>query len=244
VRIWDVSPGYLDRQRLLGEHRELHGLHSILVNGKRGYSRHPETRRWAASLSGLCRRHEMLVGEMRLRGYSDRTPVARERGRVRWPATFVTEPAAQFALLKSKHGGRGAGRIPLPHTAQELWAQHKFSVLARDQAAYRALGRRVSAMRTPAAFASLADDLVRLLRASPPRGELANAVEHMWGFVSRHASAGERRGALASPAAMFLKTCELAVRTGQPYLLASTALADLAPFVRVGRKAGAIFEST
>ena len=48
MRIWDVSPGYLNRQSLLGEHRELHGLVSILVHGKRGYSRHPETVRWAA----------------------------------------------------------------------------------------------------------------------------------------------------------------------------------------------------
>ena len=30
MRIWDVNPGYLNRQSLLGEHRELHGIYIIL----------------------------------------------------------------------------------------------------------------------------------------------------------------------------------------------------------------------
>ena len=34
MRIWDVPAGYLNRQSLLGEHRELHGIYSILTNGK------------------------------------------------------------------------------------------------------------------------------------------------------------------------------------------------------------------
>jgi pyrimidine dimer DNA glycosylase len=37
LRVWDVSPGYLNRQSLLGEHRELHGLHAILIHGKAGF---------------------------------------------------------------------------------------------------------------------------------------------------------------------------------------------------------------
>nr|WP_320015958.1 pyrimidine dimer DNA glycosylase/endonuclease V [uncultured Desulfobacter sp.] len=37
MRIWDLHPGYLNRRSLLGEHRELHGMASIIVNGKKGY---------------------------------------------------------------------------------------------------------------------------------------------------------------------------------------------------------------
>jgi hypothetical protein len=66
MRIWDLSPGYLNRQSLLGEHRELHGIYSILTNGKVGYARHPETLRWARSRSGLSVRHRQLAAEMRL----------------------------------------------------------------------------------------------------------------------------------------------------------------------------------
>jgi len=63
MRIWDLSPGYLNRDSLLGEHRELHGLYSILVNGKQGYSRHPETLRWAEAVGGLGWRHRELALE-------------------------------------------------------------------------------------------------------------------------------------------------------------------------------------
>jgi hypothetical protein len=67
VRIWDLHPGYLNRQSLLGEHRELHGIYTVLTEDRRGYSRHPETLRWVGHLDGLCRRHALLVAEMELR---------------------------------------------------------------------------------------------------------------------------------------------------------------------------------
>ena len=41
MRIWNISPKKLCRNHLLGEHRELHAIWSVLVNGKKGYARHP-----------------------------------------------------------------------------------------------------------------------------------------------------------------------------------------------------------
>ena len=67
MRIWDVEPRELCRAHLLGEHRELHGLWNILTLGKTGYSRHPETLRWAGRLAALYARHEALVHEMQRR---------------------------------------------------------------------------------------------------------------------------------------------------------------------------------
>jgi len=46
MRIWYIDPGYLNRQGLLEEHRELHGIVSIIVNRKKGYSNNPETVHW------------------------------------------------------------------------------------------------------------------------------------------------------------------------------------------------------
>jgi Pyrimidine dimer DNA glycosylase/Protein of unknown function (DUF1722) len=230
VRIWDVSPGYLNRQSLLGEHRELHGLYSILVNGRTGYARHPETRRWVGCLTGLARRHALLAAEMRLRGYRDGTPIA-AAGRTRWPAAFIDPPGAQYALLAGKYRRRESGRIPLPRGAHDLWAQHKYSVMARDPEAYRVMGRRVGRMRRGADFAPLAEELAVLLRDTPPRARLANALEHMWGYVSSAATPEDRGAAAAAPAAMLRVTSELALRDRQPYLLASTALSDLAIYV-------------
>jgi hypothetical protein len=63
MRIWDLPSKRLCRNHLLGEHRELHAIWSVLVNGKKGYSRHPETLRWKGKLKALFGRHEALVME-------------------------------------------------------------------------------------------------------------------------------------------------------------------------------------
>jgi hypothetical protein len=79
VRIWDVSPSLLCRQHLLGEHRELHGLWRILIEDRKGYARHPETRRWRGKLAALYERHEALVEEMARRGYQHASPLHRRQ---------------------------------------------------------------------------------------------------------------------------------------------------------------------
>lgn len=103
MRIWDIEPRHLCRQHLLGEHRELHGLWNILVAGKRGYARHPETIRWAGKLAALYSRHQSLVAEMARRGYTHRSPLDRSlaRGR-RVQRTFVNTPAEQREILRMK----------------------------------------------------------------------------------------------------------------------------------------------
>lgn len=231
MRVWDIPAGYLSRPSLLGEHRELHGLRSILIHGKKGYARHPETLRWIGCLSALAWRHEALVAEMALRGYLHRSAVDEATGRVRWPNTFVTEPEAQFELLRTKYAGRISGRIPLPRDAQQLWAQHKYSVMARDPALYRSLGRRVAVRRVD--VSAFATELVEILRRRPARGRLVNALEHMWGHVADAASAADRAAAGADAGALLQTTQTLARKINEPYLMASTALSELAILVEV-----------
>lgn len=139
MRIWDIHPGYLNRQSLLGEHRELHGVAAILSKGLAGYGRHPETLRWTDLGWALHQRHRMLAAEMAFRGYRDRSPVRLRKAPGRWPETFIDAPGEQFARLAEKYAAKEPGRIRLPRSTHELWAQHKYSLLARDQAAYRAL---------------------------------------------------------------------------------------------------------
>jgi len=69
VRVWDLDPSVLCRQHLLGEHREIHAIFSILYNGKKGYRNHPEVRRWEGYLQALRIRHDRIAGEMVERGY-------------------------------------------------------------------------------------------------------------------------------------------------------------------------------
>lgn len=75
MRIWDITPSKLCRKHLLGEHRELHAMWSVLTQGKKGYSKHPETRRWEGKLLALYNRHEELVSEMLRRNYNHLSPL-------------------------------------------------------------------------------------------------------------------------------------------------------------------------
>ena len=112
MRIWDLNPGYLNRQSLLGEHRELHGIVSIIRNNKKGYSKHPETLRWVGYGWALKQRHKLLVAEMNLRGYVDRSPVLLRSNPDCWPVHFIDSPADQITLIKQKYKTIEGGRIP------------------------------------------------------------------------------------------------------------------------------------
>jgi hypothetical protein len=103
VRIWDLPPKKLCRAHLLGEHRELHAIWSVLVNGKKGYARHPETLRWKGKLRALYGRHDALVIEMSNRGYRHRSPLAkREATGSAKQTVYVDRPRAQIVILRSK----------------------------------------------------------------------------------------------------------------------------------------------
>ena len=188
MRIWDANPGYLNRQSLLGEHRELHAIVSIIKHNKKGYSHHPETLRWINFGWALGQRHRLLAAEMNLRGYVDRTPVLMKTQRLIWPEVFVDPPVTQLSILAEKYKDKEHGRIPLPKNLQQLWAQHKYSVMARDAAEYKRMGLLVASQKTGNGMSDLYQELVLLLRCPPGEGNLRNAVQHMWGYVSPYTS--------------------------------------------------------
>lgn len=110
MRIWDLPPAYLCRQHLLGEHRELHAIWSVLTQGKTGYINHPETRRWRGRLAALLRRHEELVAEMERRGYRHRSPLdpALATGSEH-QTEYVDPPDEQYLILRNK--GCNCGQV-------------------------------------------------------------------------------------------------------------------------------------
>jgi len=218
MRIWDISPGYLDRQQLQAELQALKAVSASLPDAVSD----PELRRWQGYREALAWRQAVLFAELHLN--KDPGPARIQvTGPVTWPQGFEMPPAAQLQAV-------GQGRIARPRNPQELWAQHKYSVMARDPAWYQALGQRVAQERG-ADLAALAEELVLILREVPPPGRLVNALEHLWGYVAGQATEGEREAARRSPGALFNTTRRLALRLQQPYLLASTALSDLAVFV-------------
>jgi uncharacterized protein YbgA (DUF1722 family) len=227
MRIWDVNPGYLNRQSLLGEHRELHAIVSIVVNQKRGYAHHPETLRWASYGWALTRRHQLLAAEMALRGYTDRSPVDLKTQPGVWPDAYVDTPGTQFYILTEKYQDKAQGRIPLPLTTQQLWSQHKYSVLARDVPGYKALGSRISTLKGKDAFHEIALKLTGFLRTPPTPGGIRNALQHMWGHVSTYEAV---HNTVINSWSLDQLLHEIQKRTfaGQePYLVSSTALSEL-----------------
>lgn len=231
MRIWDINPGYLNRQSLLGEHRELHGIVSILQNNKAGYSRHPETLRWKGFGWALRKRHQLLACEMALRGYVDRSSVRTLSNNGVWPTTYIDWPVVQLGLLRDKYAHKEQGRIPLPKTAQQLWSQHKYSVLARDTDAYRELGRLVAAMGPLDDYSGVAAQLVALLRQPPSEGGIRNALQHMWGHVSSQYEGSKGEVVSWHTGKLLHEIQNLAMAGRDAYLTSSTALSELCAWI-------------
>jgi len=106
MRIWDIPAGKLCRNHLLGEHRELHAIWSVIIKRKKGYSRHPETLRWKGKLAALYLRHSMLVDEMSARGYRHQSALSKKYAvGARKQTVFIDSVKRQAEILRNKHCG-------------------------------------------------------------------------------------------------------------------------------------------
>ena len=81
----------------------MHAIWSVIVNDKKGYAQHPETLRWKGKLKALYGRHEVLVVEMRNRGYRHHSPLAKKEatGSVK-QTIYVDRPRKQIVILRNK----------------------------------------------------------------------------------------------------------------------------------------------
>lgn len=103
MRIWDIEPAALCRVHLLGEHRELHAVWTILTQNKKGYANHPETKRWNGRLKALFRRHELLVAEMQKRKYNHSSPLDESLATgIEIQEIFINTPEEQILILREK----------------------------------------------------------------------------------------------------------------------------------------------
>jgi len=104
MRIWDIAPSKLCRNHLLGEHRELHAIWSVITKNKKGYSRHPETLRWKGKLKALYLRHELLVKELEKRSYKHRSSLSKRLAKGSGKQEkFVDSYPEQLNIIRRKH---------------------------------------------------------------------------------------------------------------------------------------------
>ena len=103
MRVWDIEADLLCNSHLLGEHREIHAIWTILTENKKGYSHHPETLRWKGKLLALYNRHETVVAEMNKRGFNHKSTLKKELASgSNMQSLFVDQPTMQRMILLNK----------------------------------------------------------------------------------------------------------------------------------------------
>lgn len=235
MRVWDIHPGYLSRQNLLGEHAEIHALYSIITNNKKGYCHHPETKRWMDNIDLLIIRHNLLVKELALREFKHHSPLNflnySPIGNLENYHWLVDLPSKQFTILQEKYHKRNQrGRIPLPNFGTEFWAHHKYSIMARGYQYYKEIQHFLS--NRPVFFITDDDELIfkvldMMKRPISPLA-LRNVVLHLWGYFKNQATPIEKDNFfnlyLSSEKIRFLYL--LSEKYQKSYLLHSTIFAD------------------
>jgi hypothetical protein len=121
---------------------------------------------------------------------------------------------------------KNPGRIPLPQNGQQLWAHHKYSVMARDPELYRSIGPDAARRKERGYLGGLALILVETLRIKPSQGMLLNVLQHMWGYVSSPGS--ETNSWSGDPVELIAEIQRRSLLYNVQSLMESTALTDLA----------------
>jgi hypothetical protein len=235
MRVWDVHPGYLSHQSLLGQHAEIHAIHSIIRNGKAGYAAHPETVRWQGRLGELAAAHDLSVREMRLRGFNHHSPLPDfAETTLNEKRAYVDAPVGQFAILREKYGRNGqTGRIPLPLNGSQFWAHHKYSVMARGYQHYKDTKGilRVARDLPLAKEEELVNHILSLMELPLLPGAIRNVADHLWGYFKKSATLAEKEEFFSlnpeNPGRQFSCLYQLARKYGEMYLLQSTVFADI-----------------
>lgn len=228
MRIWDINPGYLNRQSLLGEHRELHGIASIIVNSKTGYSKHPETLRWKNYGWALVKRHNLLSFEMQLRGYTEKSPLYLNTKKGYWPDNYIDLPHEQFSILKKKYINKEKGRIALPSNCKKLWLQTKYSVLAHNPVLFNEIEDDIKNNKK-LNFEELAKTIVECLKIKPEQHDLNIAIDYMYNEVKPYLNNLQNH-----PPTLLEKLkiiTETAKKENIELLLSSTAISELSIWI-------------
>jgi hypothetical protein len=95
-----IPPLCCDDKRALGQHNEAHIISRAAQGLTKGWQNHPEVKRWREHLPALAAYHDMIVEDMRRRGWPSghdhKTPMIHE-GPIVWPSTW--EP---IGLMRAK----------------------------------------------------------------------------------------------------------------------------------------------
>lgn len=103
MRLWHPDLiARIDNKRLLGLHREVHGLYTIAVEARPAYRNHPLVKEFLNDPNWLFQYHSVVVKEMENRGYNHNSPlfVRTIDGRLIDPKNVKTTPAVYEYCLE------------------------------------------------------------------------------------------------------------------------------------------------
>lgn len=218
TQIYEIDPGYLTNSEL-SQQSEL--LHQCYEEPPKVY-KDKGLRNWTGHQDAIVAQLNLVNAEIALRENKlpEYLPVSDDA--IIWPRQFTTPLTTQLNSINTT-GNDETARLIKPRNEQSLWAQYKYSVLARNQKLYLSMGPRVAKKEID--FADLLDDLGYCKRMLPLTGGLRNAVWHMWGYVSQWSELVPTNTGLH---ALMLEIQRLACSHHVEYLIQSTALSDLA----------------
>jgi len=220
--IWDINPGYLNNEDLIDEYRTLQAIDALF---HRSPTIPPNFSFLRDKRPILSLRKALIAIELKLRNHKlsslDHSTFEKRKP----PIPLIESPDQQMEKLKRKYRSSTSGRIPIPLNAQQLWVQHKYSIMARDPNLYKKIGQELANSNDKKVSKTLIVKFVHLLRNPPQKGTLANALQHMWGYVADFMP--NPVATTESPSQMLNLIQHLSKEHNIQYLLHSTALCEL-----------------
>ncbi len=134
---------------------------------------------------------------------------------------------SEIKHFRDKYRKSTGGRLRIPRNTQELWAEHKYSIMARDYNLYKSIGIRVGKNKTPFFFDELLYLLSKELRTIPAKKSLYNALQHMWGYISKYSRIEKSLVNSLSLDELFYEIQKCTWLCQQEYLMQQTALSEL-----------------
>ena len=221
--LFSLSPGYLTGEELLQ-------LHRLTLSP-------PEP--WPEFPHALNIFRKQVIAELHLRGLSLESQLesAEEDAsqaigigesdstiEVCWPQLDAVMVTHDLQALQNREA---ESRIPAPQQLTTLWAQHKYSTMARDPARGKSIGARLGHKTRSLTEQELLLELVTDLRTPPPAGRMRNSIQHMWGYVAPIARSRGIEPDFSQLTETLTIICSIALEEPTGYLATSTALSDL-----------------
>ena len=213
--LYEIDPGYLSGTAL---HQQYTLLSDWLHDPQKAHCDN-RLHYWLNYRTALTTLLNLVTSEIALRSTQDPQFHISE-GKLNWPQRFEMHPSEQLLELPEENT---TARIHKPRNEQSLWAQHKYSIMARDQQLYLKLGPAIA--RKEVEFPQLIEELSYCKRLAPSTSNLRNSIWHMWGYVSQWSDISPGTSELYP---LMKEIQKLAFKHQVEYLLNSTALGDLA----------------